>query len=109
MTDMDEAPRPDPGFRVWVECDHYPNRTDVTDAVMDTYDIAVNSMDFGSGFLSTEEVGNLRALGKAIRAERFDYQSDKCLRCGADYGRHYGAGKPCPRTKMHGLYQPGFG
>lgn len=61
---------------------------DVTDAVMSTYDIAVTSMDFGSGFLDTEEVGKLRELGKAIGAERFDYQHDKCLRCGHDYERH---------------------
>jgi hypothetical protein len=85
--DMAEAPRADPGFRVYVERDG--QRTDITDAVMDVYDIAVGSMDFGSGFLSTEEVGNLRLLGSAIGAERFDYQHDKCLRCGHDYERHY--------------------
>lgn len=90
MTDndnMNEAPRPDPGFSVYVH--HHNGETiNVTDAVMDVYDIAINSMDFGSGFLSTEEVGNLRALGEAIRAQRFDYQHDKCLRCGHDYERH---------------------
>lgn len=57
---------------------------------MDVYDIAVGSMDFGSGFLSTEEVGNLRALGEAIGAKRFDYQNDKCLRCGHEYIWHDG-------------------
>lgn len=62
---------------------------DITDAVMDMYDIAVHSMDFGSGFLSTEEVGNLRRVGKAIGAEHFDYQHDKCLRCGHAYERHH--------------------
>jgi hypothetical protein len=86
---MDEEPaRPHPDFTVYVERDGA--KMDVTHAVMDVYDIAINSMDFGSGFLSTEEVGNLRALGTAIGAERFDYQHDKCLRCGHDYERHYG-------------------
>lgn len=84
--ELQEAPRPEPDFRVIVE---RPNqRIDVTHAVQDVYDIAINSMDFGSGFLSTEEVGNLRELGNAIGAQRFDYQHDKCLRCGHDHKRH---------------------
>lgn len=77
-----EPPRPEPGFRVYVE--RNTEKANVTHAVMDVYDIAVNSMDFGSGFLSTEEVGNLRILGEAIGAKRFDYQHDKCLRCGCE-------------------------
>lgn len=89
----DEPVRPLPDFSVYVERDG--TKVDATHAVMDVYDIAVNSMDFGSGFLSTEEVGNLRALGKAIGAERFDYQHDKCLRCSHDYERHYGSEKTC--------------
>jgi hypothetical protein len=85
-----EPPRPKPDdFRVYVQ--RGSDSVDVTHAVMDVYDIAVGSMDFGSGFLSTEEVGNLRALGKSIGAESFDYQHDKCLRCGHDYERHYRA------------------
>jgi hypothetical protein len=90
------APRPYPAFRVYVIPDSDKGlvqnwitaRIDVTHAVMDVYDIAVGSMDLRSGFLSTEEVGNLRALGKAIGAESFDYQHDKCLRCGHDYQEH---------------------
>jgi hypothetical protein len=89
--DMQEAPRPDPGFRVYVE--RASERIDVTHAVMDVYDVAVGSMDFGSGFLSTEEVGNLRALGRAIGADWFDYQHDKCLRCGHDCEGHYHQGE----------------
>ena len=88
MDNYDEAPRPEPDFRVLV-VQHGTNTVDVTHAVMDVYDIAIGSMDFGSGFLSTEEVGNLRILGTAIGAERFDYQHDKCLRCGHDHERHY--------------------
>ena len=87
IDEAQEAPREEPGFRIYVERDG--DRTDVTHAVMDVYDIAAGSMDFGSGFLSTEEVGNLRTLGKAIGADHFDYQHDKCLRCGHDYERHY--------------------
>jgi hypothetical protein len=86
LDDATEPPRVDPEFRVYVE--RGAARIDVTHAVMDVYDIAVSSMDFGSGFLSTEEVGYLRSLGEAIGAERFDYQHDRCLRCGHDYERH---------------------
>jgi len=84
----DEPLRPQPDFQILV---HRPDTApvDVTFAVMDVYDIAINSMNFGSGFLSTEEVGNLRTLGKAIEAQRFDYQHDKCLRCGHDRQNHW--------------------
>jgi hypothetical protein len=99
-----EPPRPDPGFRVYVQ--RGPDIVDVTHAVMDVYDIAINSMDFGSGFLSTEEVGNLRTLGTAIAAERFDYQCDKCLRCGQEYSRHYGPERGCPATNCAGFVRP---
>jgi hypothetical protein len=43
-------------------------------ALQDVYDIAINSLDFGSGFLSTEEIGHLRELGRAIGAEPLHYQ-----------------------------------
>ena len=98
MSDELEPPRPDPDFRVYVDSVHYDAPIDVTHAVMDVYDIAVNSMDFGSGFLSTEEVGKLRTLGKAIGAQRFDYQHDKCLRCGHDYERHISGYSGNPRS-----------
>lgn len=42
-------------------------------ALQDVYDIATNSLDFGSGFLSTEELENLRILGKAIGAPPLHY------------------------------------
>lgn len=95
-TDELESARLKPDFRVYVQ--HGMSTVDVTHAVMDVYDIAVNSMDFGSGFLSTEEVGNLRVLGEAIGAERFDYQHDKCLRCGHDYEHHYARKNNCGIT-----------
>jgi hypothetical protein len=81
----DEPPRPDPGFRVYVE--RGPLKADVTFAVIDAYDISVNSMDFGSGFLSTEEVRSLHQLGVAIGAEPFRYCHDICT-CGHDSERH---------------------
>lgn len=99
-----EPPRSEPDFRVYVQ--RGLDMADVTHAVMDVYDIAINSMDFGSGFLSTEEVGNLRALGKAIGAERFDYQYDKCLRCGERYHRHLGYGKGHTRPGCSGYIRP---
>ncbi len=96
--ELREPPRPEPDFRVVVERKN--ERIDVTHAVQDVYDIAINSMDFGSGFLSTEEVGNLRALGKAIGAERFDYQHDRCLRCGHENERH-------SITRQQSCWEPG--
>jgi hypothetical protein len=62
--------------------------TDITEAVQVAYDVAVGSMDYGSGFLSTEEVGYLRAVGRAIGAEDVPYQHDKCGNCGDDRERH---------------------
>jgi hypothetical protein len=108
MNDEQEPSRPDPDFRVYVQ--RGTNTIDVTHAVMDVYDIAVNSMDFGSGFLSTDEVGNLRALGDAIGAERFDYQHDKCLRCGHEYERHHtGTGRWAGHTTcVYGCSCAGF-
>jgi hypothetical protein len=70
---MTEPARPEPDFHAVIMRDEMAV-IDVTHAVMDAYDIAVNSLDFGSGFLSTEEVANLRALGKAIGAEPLHYQ-----------------------------------
>lgn len=101
-----EPGRPKPNFRCLIITGPQgdPGNTGVSipgEVLQDVYDIAVNSVDFGSGFLSTEEVGNLRILGKAIGAEYFDYQNDRCLRCGHENSRHYrgdnycGAGCDC--------------
>lgn len=87
---MDEGQPPTrnkPDFHVIVHTFGKP-AVEITEAIMDVYDIAVNSMDMGSGFLDDEEVGNLRTLGKVIGAEHFDYQSDKCLSCGHFYDKH---------------------
>lgn len=86
MTNV-EPLRPAPDFRVYVERGKY--RADVTDAVIDAYDVAVGSLDFGSGFLSTEQVDNLRHLGNAIGAEPFNYATDAC-RCGHQFNWHHG-------------------
>lgn len=79
MTEL-EPGRPEPGFSVHITrpiseavSSHYEG-DDLARALQDVYDIAINSMDFGSGFLSTEEVHNLRLLGRAIGAEPFHYQ-----------------------------------
>lgn len=105
-----EPPRPEPDFHVYVE--RNSEKANVTHAVMDVYDIAINSMDFGSGFLSTEEVGNLRTLGEAIGAKRFDYQHDICLRCGHENTRHWGLppSSKCIRTcSCTGFINSGYG
>jgi len=72
MSETGEAARPKLDYRVMVLRGGYS--LDVTNAVADCFDIAINSMDFGSGFLSTEEVNNLRALAVALGVEtkRFD-------------------------------------
>lgn len=95
----DEAPRPLPPFYVTIgkrAAGGFRGDDELAFALQDVYDIAIGSMDFGSGFLSTEEVGNLRKLGQAIGAEHFDYQHDKCLRCGHEKKSHYFY----PRTKQ---------
>lgn len=61
---------------------------DVTEAVRVAYDVAIQSMDFGSGFLSTEEVAGLRTLARAIGADMPPYQHDRCASCGHDRERH---------------------
>lgn len=71
--DDGEPARPDPGFRVYVERDG--DRIDVTHAVMDVFDVAHNSLDFGSGFLSTEQCIHLRQLGLAIGADVSDIET----------------------------------
>lgn len=91
MTDDEhkEPPRPEPDFSIYVTKGVYD--INVTYAVMDAYDIATESLDFGSGFLSTEEVGHLRELGRAIGAPPLHYK------CGSlnHYGDPLAPPKPC--------------
>lgn len=61
---------------------------DITEAVISCYDRLLSSMDFGSGFLSTEEIAHLKQIGKAIGAEPFYADSDMC-HCGHTHGNHY--------------------
>ena len=74
-----EPGRPACDFSVVIVQPKYNGMTHFVPAesLQDVYDIAINSMDFGSGFLSTEEVRNLRILGRAIGAEPLHYK------CGA--------------------------
>jgi hypothetical protein len=78
---IDPQRRPEIGFDVIIELYGAPNRKFVSPrlaaALQDVYDIAVNSMDFGSGFLDTDEIENLRELGKAIGAEPLHYQCNR--------------------------------
>lgn len=93
--DMQEAPRPDPGFRIRVFHHDPASVIDVTDAVMDAYDVAVNCLDFGSGFLSTEEVANLRHLGKAIGAKPLHYKCDYAPEYRHHISGHLMKARPC--------------
>ena len=70
-----EGVRPDPGFSVVIVAgEPGDDGRELACAVQDAYDICINSLDFGSGFLSTEEFNNMRLLGKAIGASPLHQQ-----------------------------------
>lgn len=46
---------------------------DVTEGVQVAYDIAYGSMDWGSGFLSSEEMGLVARLAEACRFPSFEH------------------------------------
>lgn len=71
---MSEPGRPEVEFDVIVRSHNGFDNQLAGEALQDLYDIAVNSMDFGSGFLSTEEVNHLRDVGRAIGAEPLHYK-----------------------------------
>jgi hypothetical protein len=63
---------------------------DVTEAVTKLYDLMVDSMDWGSGFLDAEDVAHIRAVQDACGFEFRTYQQDKCDTCRhpRQYHRH---------------------
>lgn len=68
---------------------HGPNgEVDITDGVQVIYDQLVGSMDWGSGFLSTEEVATIRAVAAVCGFEQIPYQHDRCVECSHDRGDH---------------------
>lgn len=69
MDEWVEPPRQELGFRVIVVRSGAVGYVDVTDAVVDMYDMVMASLDYGSGFLSTEELQNLHHFGVAIGAK----------------------------------------
>lgn len=77
--------------------------TDITDDVRATYDIAVGSMDFGSGFLDAAEVAHLHRINAVIGGEPLEYQSDPCDNCahGRDYHREDGCRHRVHATGTH--------
>lgn len=68
---------------------------DVTLAVQVCYDALVQSMDFGSGMLSTEELGAILKLGEAAGFEV------PCLACAYPH-QHYPASKTCEKNNRPG-------
>lgn len=56
--------------------------TDVTEAVTKLYDLMVNTMDWGSGFLDHEDVAHIRAVQVACGFEPEAYDRDECQNCG---------------------------
>lgn len=55
---------------------------DVTEAVQIVYDAMLASMDFGSGFLDTQEIEALRAMAAAAGWAPVEYGLDECATCG---------------------------
>lgn len=70
---MSEPGRPEVDFDVIIRSHNGFDNQLSGEALQDVYDIAVNSMDFGSGFLDTEQLGHLRQLGLAIGAPPLHY------------------------------------
>lgn len=61
---------------------------DITQHLANMYDLILGSMDFGSGFFSSEDIHHIRQIQMACGFERLDYHSDKCKLCGHDFGFH---------------------
>lgn len=66
---MTSSPLP---YRIYIYRDGVER--DVTTAVAVMFDVIVGSLDYGSGFLSTEEITELRRVGAAMGAEPLHYQ-----------------------------------
>ena len=76
---------------------------DITAEVAVLYDTATNSMNWGSGFLDTDEVAKIRALAKACGFADVDYPLDRCTHCDHPPGSHYdpragGTRRPCRQS-----------
>jgi hypothetical protein len=53
------------------------------------YDLLVGSMDYGSGFWSTEEVEEIRKLGILLKVPNaMYYKHDRCRHCEHEYSYH---------------------
>lgn len=62
--------------------------TDITSLVQTAYDTAVGSMNFNSGFLSTEKADELKMLARFMGFDVVNYSKDVCATCGHAYERH---------------------
>jgi hypothetical protein len=74
------------------------NTWDITEGVQILYDLLGASMDYGSGFLDTNEVAKIRGLGMACGFKPLSpYAGDACVGCGHERQSHntYGAGTGC--------------
>ena len=61
---------------------------DITEAVQIMYDTVAQSLDFGSGFLDTEEVLQMERLGVLAGFEPLEYPGSKCKACGHTRDQH---------------------
>jgi hypothetical protein len=68
---------------------------DVTDGVKALYDLLGDSMDWGSGFISQEELLPIRALEIAAGWARAPYYLDVCDSCGHIRKLHNGRAYRC--------------
>jgi hypothetical protein len=63
---------------------------DVTEGVQVCFDVVVGSMDWGSGFLDTEEVGQVKTLAGALGVDPpyYLYDGTECATCNHYADRH---------------------
>ena len=65
------------------------NETDIMAELATLYDVAVGSMDWGSGMLDNDEVAQVRKIARLMGYADVEYQHDKCSACGHDREQHH--------------------
>lgn len=61
---------------------------DITENLRVMYDAIVGSMDWGSGFLDSEEASAISRVGEVCGFELSNYDKDECANCGHVFERH---------------------
>lgn len=77
-------------MRIVVE--KFDHVVDVTEAVQIVYDALIGSMDYGSGFLDTNEKRAMRRLADIAGFSPPEFEDDGCYDCGHERQWHYSDG-----------------